>query len=375
MRAWTAAINAAGGINGRKVILKTCDDREDRARDLACAQQLVEQDKVFALVGDNTRSHGGSAQYLNDHGVPVLGLPITNSFSRYPHFWSVYPQGYPRDGTHVGNNGNLEYTSGIYRWFKQNLGVTEAAVFEYDINESKQAGDGFAKGMELEGMHVTSYTVSFAAPSFDQAVADMQRRGVQIILDAMDDGANRKLCDSMQRRSFTVKAKVSTVVSMGDNVADSYNDTCKASVYIPSQSLPYSLTSVPEIAKFRAAYAKYQPGLPLHQWALETWDLGQLLASYLNKAGAAPTRKGFESYMLALHVYSANGTMVGMQWASPPRSRSGAVQDYSQTHVEDCFEIAHFDIAKNQWAEATGKFPFCYPDAFQFATPALEQGN
>ena len=52
MRAWTAAINAKGGINGRKVILKTCDDREDRARDLACAQQLVERDKVFALVGD-----------------------------------------------------------------------------------------------------------------------------------------------------------------------------------------------------------------------------------------------------------------------------------------------------------------------------------
>ncbi len=64
IRAWTAAVNAAGGVGGRKIILKTCDDREDRARNLACAQQLVERDKVFAMVGNNTRAHGGSS------GVP-----------------------------------------------------------------------------------------------------------------------------------------------------------------------------------------------------------------------------------------------------------------------------------------------------------------
>ena len=32
LRAWVQATNAKGGINGRQIILKTCDDREDRAR-------------------------------------------------------------------------------------------------------------------------------------------------------------------------------------------------------------------------------------------------------------------------------------------------------------------------------------------------------
>ena len=82
MRAWTAYTNAHGGIRGRKVILKTCDDREDRNRDLACAQQLVEKDKVFALVGTNSRSFGGAAQYLADHEIPTLGEPIPNSSPR-----------------------------------------------------------------------------------------------------------------------------------------------------------------------------------------------------------------------------------------------------------------------------------------------------
>ena len=93
MRAWAAAINAKGGIHGRQVVLKTCDDGEVRNKTLECAKRLVEQDKVFAIVGANTRAMGGAAQYLNDKGVPVIGMPITNSFYRYPHFFSVYAVG------------------------------------------------------------------------------------------------------------------------------------------------------------------------------------------------------------------------------------------------------------------------------------------
>ena len=58
LRAWAAAINAKGGINGRQVVLKTCDDGEDRNQTLECARRLVEQDKVFAIVGHQHPGHG-----------------------------------------------------------------------------------------------------------------------------------------------------------------------------------------------------------------------------------------------------------------------------------------------------------------------------
>jgi branched-chain amino acid transport system substrate-binding protein len=317
-------------------------------------------------VATNTRALGGAAQYLNDKGVPVIGIPITNSFARYPHFWSGYPNAYPRDGRTVGFQGKLMWSTGLYRWFKTHLDVTKAAVFAYDIDESKQAGAAFAQGLELEGFDVTSYAVSFAAPSFDQAVADMQRNGIQIMFDAMDDGANRKLCDAMARRNFSVVAKVSTVVSFGAKVGTNYNDTCRNSVFIPGDSIPFT-ANVPAVAEFRNAFAKYQPGQELHQWALEAWAQATLVADAVRSMGPAPTRKGLEDFLRNMRKYTANGIMTGLDYASPA--------DYSTPTTEDCFTIARWLDDKGGWIQATERFPFCYPDAKQYSSQPLEQGN
>lgn len=366
MRAWAAAQNARGGINGRKIVLKTCDDGEVRARALSCAQRLVEQDKVFAIVGANTRAMGGAAQYLNDKGVPVIGMPITNSFYRYPHFWGTYPYAYARDGKTVGYQGKLMFHTAIYRWFKENLKVTKAAVFSYDIAESKQAADGFAQGLRMEGFEVKQYVVSFAAPSFDQAVATMQQDGTQMIVDTMDDGANRKLCDAMQRRRFSVPAKVSTVVTMGDNVGKAYNDTCRNSVYVPGSSIPYTAVNVPEVKRFRDAYARYQPGKPLHQWALEAWGQANTVGDGITKMGATPTRKGLEDYFLSLDDSTAGGIYYGLDWKVP---------DYASGRILGCTTIAKWDDSKGGWVQATQQFPVCYQNMQSYGTTALEQGN
>src|SRR5699024_10185904 len=138
VRACAQHLNATGGLDGRKVLPQTCDDSEYRSRALECAGRLVAQHRVCALVAPTIRPTGGADEYLNSKGVPVIGIPITNSFYRYPHFWSGYAHSYPRDGKTVGHNGNIMSTSGIYRWFKQEMKLSKAAVFSYDIDESKQ---------------------------------------------------------------------------------------------------------------------------------------------------------------------------------------------------------------------------------------------
>jgi len=367
IRAWVNAINASGGINGRKVELFACDDREDRSRALTCAKRLVEQDQVFALVATNTRALGGAAPYLAEQQIPVFGIPINNAFYRWSNFFALYGGPYERNGQEVGYQEQLRSMSGHYRWFRENLGVKKAAVVAYDVKESAQAGDFIAKGLQLEGFEVDKYTVSFAAPSFDQVVADMQRNGTEIVFDAMDDGANRRFCDTLARRGYQVKAKVSTIVAMGQSLGQDFNEECRNVIYISGSSVAYSQTQVPVVKEFRDAFDRYQPGQELHQWAFEAYLLGKVFAEGMAELGPAPTRKAL------IDRFNARSEGVIIEGALISQAYQPA--DFSAERGEHCITIARWQDEAGGYVQATDPFPLCYPDAFQYFTPVAERGD
>ena len=254
--------------------------------------------------------------YIDQQGVPIfMGLPISNAASRFPHYWTIYGTGCPRDGQTVCYNDNIYNTTGIYRWFKDNVGTHKAAVFYYGlIAISKHAGDFVQQGLKLEGYDVTGYDVNFANPNFDQAVQDMKNNGTDMILDVIDDGTNRKLCDTMQRYGFSVKAKVSTVVSYGDEIGTDFSDVCRNSIYITGNTMSYDDLSNPAVKEFRDAFATYEPGAPLHQWSLEGWMAGKAFVEALNSMGAAPTRKGLEDWLRGLKKYTNGGLSIPIDY-------------------------------------------------------------
>ena len=246
----------------------------------------------------------------------------------------------PRDGQTVCYNDNIYNTTGIYRWFKDNVGTHKAAVFYYGlIAISADAGAFVQQGLKLEGYDVTGYDVNFANPNFDQAVQDMKNNGTDMILDVIDDGTNRKLCDTMQRYGLTVKAKVSTVVSYGDEIGTDFSDVCRNSIYISGNTMSYDVRSNPAVDEFRTAFDTYEPGAPLHQWSLEGWMAGQSLVEALNTMGAAPTRKGLEDWLRGLRDYTANGLSVPIDYT---------VRDYpnAPTDPSDCIAIAQWQDSK-----------------------------
>jgi hypothetical protein len=40
-----------------------------------------------------------------------------------------------------------------------------------------------------------------------------------------------------------------------------------------------------------------------------------------------------------------------------------------------CTTVARWQDSKGGWVQATQKFPYCYPDAKVYGSPALEQGT
>ena len=90
-------VNARGGVHGRKIVYKYLDDAYEPARTVQATQQLVEQDKVFALF-DTVGTDNALAvrEYVNDRKVPDLfvgsgAAKIAIEHARYPWMMGYLP--------------------------------------------------------------------------------------------------------------------------------------------------------------------------------------------------------------------------------------------------------------------------------------------
>lgn len=66
-------INDAGGIDGRKIKFITYNDEFDASKGIAYTEKLVEEDKIFALVGHfGTPTVGATLDYIQEKGIPMV---------------------------------------------------------------------------------------------------------------------------------------------------------------------------------------------------------------------------------------------------------------------------------------------------------------
>lgn len=75
INAYFSAVNAQGGINGRTFKLKTRDDGYEPDRAASAVKGLIEQDKVFALIGAvGTPTGLAAVPILTAEKVPLVGM-------------------------------------------------------------------------------------------------------------------------------------------------------------------------------------------------------------------------------------------------------------------------------------------------------------
>src|SRR5258705_1339371 len=73
------AVNARGGVNGRKIVLKTLDDGYEPTRAAANTKQLINDERVFALFGYvGTPTSAASLPIFTEARVPFVG-PFTGA--------------------------------------------------------------------------------------------------------------------------------------------------------------------------------------------------------------------------------------------------------------------------------------------------------
>jgi branched-chain amino acid transport system substrate-binding protein len=87
--AWAQSVNNSGGINGHPVKMIVKDSASNPATALQAAKELVEQDKVIAIVGEVDLVDDSWAEYVESKGVPVVGgLSVDAAMSTNPDFFA-----------------------------------------------------------------------------------------------------------------------------------------------------------------------------------------------------------------------------------------------------------------------------------------------
>jgi len=340
---WT---NAHGGVHGRKLILKTCDDQGSGNANQSCVHQLIDSEHVFALVSNAILSYSG-AEYVNSKAVPDIGSqPIDNAYNKYPHLWDIYGEAYPRDGKQVGFNGKLYGGTEVYKYFSQRFPKVPkvAGVVEYNQDASQRFGDSIAAGLQHEGYKVVKKVVNFALPDYDSVAIDFKNNNVQYVYDTIDRGGNIRLCKALDDNQVHITAKVLTTQSWEQSIVSDYKGSshCRNEIWATGNTRNYEDTQYSGVHNFREQMSADGHGGAdaLSDWALEGWAGGQWFADAAASCGATLTRRCAEAFVNNGKPYDGQGLLT-------PR----VFTEYAHPHepVTNCLNVVRWRDSAHAW--------------------------
>nr|WP_274518068.1 ABC transporter substrate-binding protein [Gordonia sp. KTR9] len=190
------AINAAGGVNGRKLELVIGDSASTPAGAQSAAKTLVEQRGVFAVM-TWTYTANAAAAYLEQQGVPVIG-GSWDSAPQWAHGENFF-------GTQPANTEASVVTT-YGNWFKK-AGVTKAAAIGLNTASGKTAAEKVAESIKSGGIDVPLVNTSI-----DQTTADfgptalaIKNSGVDGLYVALAPNGIYALAAALKQQSVNLK--------------------------------------------------------------------------------------------------------------------------------------------------------------------------
>lgn len=310
-RAYFAALDAAGGVNGRRIVYgPVIDDGTSPSGDLVAAQRLV-QAKVFAVVGVGTPFFTGST-VLRAHGVPTFGLQ-ENTVAQ----WSG-PTLFGAGGSYV----DPTLPQPQVPFAVQQVHAHRAAVLAYNV---AQSSDGCISVIKALAQHrvptpVIDESIPFGVASLDADVTRIASAGVDFVVTCMDASGNIKLSQTLKQHGLG--SAVTQYWLDGYNAQNLRSSPAALDgVLFMLQQTPFEMADLaprvyPGIDRFVAAMRRYAPGTPLSGPALAGWASADLFTQGLRAAGADVTRTRVVAAINRLTRYNAAGAYPPVDWTT-----------------------------------------------------------
>jgi branched-chain amino acid transport system substrate-binding protein len=280
-------INAAGGVNGRKITAVFEDDGHTPTKALAAVKKLVEQDKVFAVMSvGGSNATVGAVDYMKEKGVPYYVSIASAPQVTWPHARNLFRGG----TTETARYGEL-YAEFLATHYKAKRIAIMSGREEYPRNEGDATVDKLKNWFQLAP--VTRVEFNIGDKDFTPQLVEVQKANPDVIAffgnPAEAAIAMRQAKELGLRQPFFV----------GSNMVDpSLVTAAKSSAegVMGFSLIPYLPGSkAPDMVKWEAAWKKEYPSAPAgrpNNFDLLAYGDMYVLAEGMKRAGPNLTADG-----------------------------------------------------------------------------------
>ena len=275
--------NAQGGVHGRQIDLAFRDDAYEPEAAIANTAALIDEDKVFALVGAvGTPTSRSAVPVAEAGGVPYVA-PFTGAeFLRSP------------DYQHILNVRASYYqeTAAMVRRLMEDLDITRIAVMYQDDSFGRAGYQGVRIALEEEGMEPVAIGIyPRNTKAIKTALLDLQQGEPEAVIMI---GAYEPVAHLISwARHTKFNPKFMTVSFVGSNALARELGEYGEGVYV-TQVVPFPWDdSIPIVADYHAALEAYAPEESPGFVSLEGYIAGRFVIEVAERCGRDIDRQCF----------------------------------------------------------------------------------
>jgi branched-chain amino acid transport system substrate-binding protein len=256
MKAYFNYVNAEeGGVCGRQIDFRAVDDQYDPAQAVGVVRKLVEEDEIFAMIGDlGTAAHSAVWEYLNEEGIPDLWIMSgAHKWAADPvaHPWSVaiLPDYYV-EGTIVG------------RYISENMPGKKVGIIYQNDDYGKDELAGLKNGLDSEkNQLVSEQSYESTAVDIRSQITNLKNAGAEVVHGACIPGHCAQLVRARQQMDWDVQIFLGYVNSDPAMFAYSNPEAMEGVISLQANKL-FDWTDDPDIAEHHRIMSEYGDTTP-----------------------------------------------------------------------------------------------------------------
>jgi branched-chain amino acid transport system substrate-binding protein len=289
--------NKQGGVQGRKLKLVTIDDGYEPDKAIAATKKLIEEDKVFALIGPvGTPTAAATQPIATAANVPFIGAFTGATFLRDRKLTNVV-------------NIRASYDAETEAWAQhlvEDLKIKKIAIFYQEDSFGRAGLAGFKKAMEKRGMEIAAEGTfernTVAVKSALLAIKRAEPEAVVMVGPYKPSAEFIKLAHKINFNPVFVNISFVGAVAFAKELGPDGNGV------VVSQVVPFPWdVSIKAVADYQAAIKAVDPQTQPDFVSLEGYLVGRLAIAAVEKTGKDLTRESLLKAIRATGQFDIGG--------------------------------------------------------------------